>query len=231
MEAAVAAQLPSLCVMFHQSVQVRNAGGAARGWGRELGVESGLKFMFRSGRGRGACGRAICGKGWVGGCRSAGVRFEGGNTSTMMVFHTDHDLSQSRHQHRPALIPPDLTTPYANTAPVTNQPGPPSPSSPSSPASCARAATQELTDRFKSEARRHYYVTPTSYLELLLSYKSLLGRRQSEVMTVKRRYEVRALRWGGGRRRDGAGVTGRGGTEGGEAGQNSSGGRGTGPGA
>nr|8GLV_Kg Chain Kg, DHC_N2 domain-containing protein [Chlamydomonas reinhardtii] len=51
-------------------------------------------------------------------------------------------------------------------------------------------SVQELTDRFKSEARRHYYVTPTSYLELLLSYKSLLGRRQSEVMTVKRRYEI-----------------------------------------
>ncbi|KAG2424716.1 hypothetical protein HXX76_014292 [Chlamydomonas incerta] len=51
-------------------------------------------------------------------------------------------------------------------------------------------SVQELTDRFKAEARRHYYVTPTSYLELLLSYKSLLGRRQSEVMTVKRRYEI-----------------------------------------
>ncbi|PNH00034.1 Dynein heavy chain 7, axonemal, partial [Tetrabaena socialis] len=39
-------------------------------------------------------------------------------------------------------------------------------------------------------ARRYYYVTPTSYLELLLSFKSLLAKRQNEVMTVKRRYEI-----------------------------------------
>ncbi|GFR45764.1 hypothetical protein Agub_g7181 [Astrephomene gubernaculifera] len=51
-------------------------------------------------------------------------------------------------------------------------------------------SVQVLTDRFLAEARRYYYVTPTSYLELLLSYKSLLARRQNEVMTVKRRYEI-----------------------------------------
>ncbi|KXZ48211.1 DHC-9 protein [Gonium pectorale] len=51
-------------------------------------------------------------------------------------------------------------------------------------------SVQALTDRFLAEARRYYYVTPTSYLELLLSYKSLLARRQNEVMTVKRRYEI-----------------------------------------
>ncbi|MEW5299252.1 MAG: hypothetical protein WDW36_002285 [Sanguina aurantia] len=48
----------------------------------------------------------------------------------------------------------------------------------------------ELSARYLSEQRRYYYVTPTSYLELLLSYKGLLGKRQSEVMAVKRRYEV-----------------------------------------
>jgi dynein heavy chain, axonemal len=41
-----------------------------------------------------------------------------------------------------------------------------------------------------AEQRRHYYVTPTSYLELLLSYRTLLTSRQNEVMTVKKRYEV-----------------------------------------
>ncbi|GLI65190.1 hypothetical protein VaNZ11_008652 [Volvox africanus] len=51
-------------------------------------------------------------------------------------------------------------------------------------------SVQALTDRYLAEARRYYYVTPTSYLELLLSYKSLLAKRQSEVMTVKRRYEI-----------------------------------------
>ncbi|MEW5311651.1 MAG: hypothetical protein WDW38_003347 [Sanguina aurantia] len=48
----------------------------------------------------------------------------------------------------------------------------------------------ELSARYLSEQRRYTYLTPTSYLELLLSYKGLLGKRQSEVMTVKRRYEV-----------------------------------------
>lgn len=51
-------------------------------------------------------------------------------------------------------------------------------------------SVQDLSLKFLTEQRRHYYVTPTSYLELLLSYKSLLGKRQDEVMTVKRRYEV-----------------------------------------
>lgn len=51
-------------------------------------------------------------------------------------------------------------------------------------------SVQDLTQKFLSEQRRHYYVTPTSYLELLMSYKSLLGARQDEVMTVKKRYEV-----------------------------------------
>ncbi|KAG2490029.1 hypothetical protein HYH03_011494 [Edaphochlamys debaryana] len=51
-------------------------------------------------------------------------------------------------------------------------------------------SVQALTDRYLAEARRYYYVTPTSYLELLLSYKSLLAKRQTEVMTVKRRYEI-----------------------------------------
>ncbi|KIZ07415.1 Dynein heavy chain 17, axonemal [Monoraphidium neglectum] len=49
---------------------------------------------------------------------------------------------------------------------------------------------QALAGRFLAEQRRHYYVTPTSYLELLGSYKKLLGKRQDEVMSAKRRYEV-----------------------------------------
>lgn len=62
---------------------------------------------------------------------------------------------------------------------------------------------QKLSDRYLAEARRYYYVTPTSYLELLLSYKSLLAKRQSEVMTVKRRYEVRPRGGGEGEGRRG----------------------------
>ena len=36
----------------------------------------------------------------------------------------------------------------------------------------------DLSARFLSEARRHFYVTPTSYLELIQSYKDLLAKKQ-----------------------------------------------------
>ena len=52
------------------------------------------------------------------------------------------------------------------------------------------ATAMELAERFKTEARRIYYVTPTSYLELLSSYKSLLSNRQDVVAQQKKRYEV-----------------------------------------
>ncbi|CAG9464833.1 unnamed protein product [Pedinophyceae sp. YPF-701] len=48
----------------------------------------------------------------------------------------------------------------------------------------------QMTERFLAEQRRYNYVTPTSYLELLASYKELLGRKQQEISTIKRRYEV-----------------------------------------
>lgn len=40
---------------------------------------------------------------------------------------------------------------------------------------------KELSRRFLQEQKRNYYVTPTSYLELLGSYKKLLAKRQDEV--------------------------------------------------
>lgn len=36
--------------------------------------------------------------------------------------------------------------------------------------------------------RRHNYVTPTSYLELILTFKALLGVKQSEILGLKNRY-------------------------------------------
>jgi dynein heavy chain, axonemal len=51
------------------------------------------------------------------------------------------------------------------------------------------AGVRSLTQRFEREARRHFYVTPTSYLELLNAYKSLFARRHGEVEAAKRRYE------------------------------------------
>ena len=40
---------------------------------------------------------------------------------------------------------------------------------------------KDLSARFLAEQKRHYYVTPTSYLELLGSYRKLLAKRQDEV--------------------------------------------------
>ena len=36
--------------------------------------------------------------------------------------------------------------------------------------------------------RRHNYVTPTSYLELILTFKSLLREKRSEIVALKNRY-------------------------------------------
>ena len=47
-----------------------------------------------------------------------------------------------------------------------------------------------LPCRFRNELGRYNYVTPTSYLELISSFKSLLGKKRGEIMKMKRRYEV-----------------------------------------
>lgn len=45
-------------------------------------------------------------------------------------------------------------------------------------------SVQELSKKFLAKDRRHVYVTPTSYLELINSYKTLLGKKQSEVLSL-----------------------------------------------
>jgi dynein heavy chain len=50
--------------------------------------------------------------------------------------------------------------------------------------------TRILSERFLDELQRHNYVTPTSYLELISTFKSLLGKRREHVHKLKRRYEV-----------------------------------------
>ena len=47
----------------------------------------------------------------------------------------------------------------------------------------------ELTDRFRREVQRHYYVTPTSYLELINSFKGVLASKREDVSGAKRRYD------------------------------------------
>ncbi|KAG2427037.1 hypothetical protein HYH02_014682 [Chlamydomonas schloesseri] len=49
---------------------------------------------------------------------------------------------------------------------------------------------RQLTERYKAEAKRHTYVTPTSYLQLLDCFRGLLARQQQAVTAQRRRYEV-----------------------------------------
>lgn len=51
-------------------------------------------------------------------------------------------------------------------------------------------SAMEYSDKFMEELGRHNYVTPTSYLELISSFKTLLNQKQTEVLKNKGRYEV-----------------------------------------
>lgn len=44
--------------------------------------------------------------------------------------------------------------------------------------------------RFLDELGRHNYVTPTSYLELIYAFKSLMKTKQEDTMKAKHRYMV-----------------------------------------
>ncbi|XP_058956956.2 dynein axonemal heavy chain 7 [Pocillopora verrucosa] len=50
--------------------------------------------------------------------------------------------------------------------------------------------TRNLSKSFLDELKRHNYVTPTSYLELISTFKTLLNMKQVEVMKAKKRYET-----------------------------------------
>ena len=43
--------------------------------------------------------------------------------------------------------------------------------------------------KYVAEMQRHYYVTPTSYLELINTFKKLLGAQRNDVMERKLRYD------------------------------------------
>ncbi|XP_056119629.1 dynein axonemal heavy chain 3 [Rhinichthys klamathensis goyatoka] len=51
-------------------------------------------------------------------------------------------------------------------------------------------SVREMSERYYSQLRRHNYVTPTSYLELILTYKALLSSKRHEVNELKNRYIV-----------------------------------------
>ena len=47
-----------------------------------------------------------------------------------------------------------------------------------------------LSDRYYAVLRRNNYVTPTSYLELILTFKTLLSRRRTDIYNMRQRYVV-----------------------------------------
>lgn len=51
-------------------------------------------------------------------------------------------------------------------------------------------STRKLSEKFLSNLGRHNYVTPTSYLELISTYKTLLAKKRATVVKLKKRYEV-----------------------------------------
>ncbi|XP_006814570.1 dynein axonemal heavy chain 7-like [Saccoglossus kowalevskii] len=51
-------------------------------------------------------------------------------------------------------------------------------------------STRNLSERFLNQLDRHNYVTPTSYLELISTFKTLLDKKRVEVMRGKKRYEI-----------------------------------------
>ncbi|KAK5646415.1 hypothetical protein RI129_004879 [Pyrocoelia pectoralis] len=51
-------------------------------------------------------------------------------------------------------------------------------------------STQQLSAEFYLRLKRHNYVTPTSYLELINTFKGFLAKKRDEIMRMKRRYEV-----------------------------------------
>ncbi|XP_043287698.1 dynein axonemal heavy chain 7 isoform X2 [Venturia canescens] len=51
-------------------------------------------------------------------------------------------------------------------------------------------STQDLSKEFFHRVGRHNYVTPTSYLELINTFKDLLAKKRAEVLEGKRRYEA-----------------------------------------
>ncbi|KAF6778758.1 hypothetical protein AHF37_01583 [Paragonimus kellicotti] len=49
-------------------------------------------------------------------------------------------------------------------------------------------SVRKLSDKFLDVLRRHSYVTPTSYLEMILTFKKLLTKKRTELTTMRNRY-------------------------------------------
>jgi len=46
-----------------------------------------------------------------------------------------------------------------------------------------------LAQRYLLEQKRHYYVTPTSYLVLIQAFKELLNKKRIAINTIINKYE------------------------------------------
>ncbi len=51
-------------------------------------------------------------------------------------------------------------------------------------------SVRQTSIRYFKEMKRHNYVTPTSYLALILTFKSLLTGKRDEILNLKTRYEM-----------------------------------------
>ncbi|CAG9334937.1 unnamed protein product [Blepharisma stoltei] len=51
-------------------------------------------------------------------------------------------------------------------------------------------STTEWSHKMLMQLRRHYYVTPTSYLEMITTFKTLLNERRKVVLTEKQKFEI-----------------------------------------
>ncbi|KAK6187847.1 hypothetical protein SNE40_005782 [Patella caerulea] len=49
-------------------------------------------------------------------------------------------------------------------------------------------SVRQLSESYMEMLRRHNYVTPTSYLELIMTFKKLLGKKRDEIMLMRNRY-------------------------------------------
>ena len=49
-------------------------------------------------------------------------------------------------------------------------------------------SVRTTSERYYEMLRRHNYVTPTSYLELILTFKKLLAKKREEILLLKNRY-------------------------------------------
>lgn len=47
---------------------------------------------------------------------------------------------------------------------------------------------RKISEKYLAELGRHNYVTPTSYLELILTFKNLLQLKRNEISLMKNRY-------------------------------------------